>query len=96
MKKLFHSLFVVLLALCMLFAMAACDNGSKGETPGGDDTTQGGSGTPGGDDTTGGNGGDSPAAKLDRAYWMMLQQEHITTAYCRYPLSVRKKRTVRV
>lgn len=78
MKKLFHSLFVVLLALCMLFAMAACDNGSKGETPGGDDTTQGGSGTPGGDDTTGGNGGDSPAAKLDRAYWMMLQQEHIT------------------
>lgn len=94
MKKLFHSLFVVLLALCMLFAMAACDNGSKGETPGGDDTTQGGSGTPGddttqsgsgtpgGDTTQGGSGtpggGDSPAAKLDRAYWMMLQQEHIT------------------
>lgn len=82
MKKLFHSLFVVLLALCMLFAMAACDNGSKGEIPGGDDTTQGGSGTPGGDTTQGGSGtpggGDSPAAKLDRAYWMMLQQEHIT------------------
>ena len=54
----------IILALCLLLALAACGGtgDSEGGTPsGGTNTPSGGSNTPSGGTTTGGNGGETPS-----------------------------------